>query len=118
VIEIKGRNMKKGRVNIDAPDKPTSNGNCISWDFIVGKIPQTSSEFFKKPRSLLGCNNLPIHKLFTVPSSRLLDKLWAICGVLQIDQFLSHIVVLSTIDISEKRHQPADFIQKCWLVTF
>jgi hypothetical protein len=42
---------------------------------------------------LLGCNNLSIHKLFTVESSCLLDKLWAICGVLQIDPFLSHIVV-------------------------
>ncbi len=34
--------MKKARHLLTRPE-PTSNGNCISWEFIVGKNPELHS---------------------------------------------------------------------------
>jgi hypothetical protein len=36
--------------------EPTSNGNCDSWDFIVGKNPQTYSDMGAAARSLQANN--------------------------------------------------------------
>jgi len=46
--------------------EPTINGNCDSWDFIVGKKPNTYSPKTALCRSLQARNRKLINKLFTV----------------------------------------------------
>ena len=45
--------------------EPTINGNCDSWDFIVGKKPDTYSPKTALCRSLQACNRKLINNLFT-----------------------------------------------------
>jgi hypothetical protein len=46
--------------------EPTINGNCDSWDFIVGKKPNTHIPKTPQCRSLQAHNRKLINKLFTI----------------------------------------------------
>jgi hypothetical protein len=56
--------------------EPTSNGNCDSWDFIVGKTPQTYSDMGAAARSLQA-NNI---NLFTTYQHSRGGVIWTTCG--------------------------------------
>ena len=60
--------------------EPTINGNCDSWDFIVGKLVQTYSAKSGLKGSLRHRNMLIMHKLSTCWMNNHENNMWVICG--------------------------------------
>jgi hypothetical protein len=71
---------KKGRVRKRRALKPTSNGNCSSWNFIVGKKGSAYIRRWGQQRSLQVSNMEVINNLSTRSVDEVLNNLWAICG--------------------------------------
>jgi hypothetical protein len=59
---------KRARLVVTRPE-PTINGNCDSWDFIVGKLVPLRSLQYSLGKSLLQCNTYFIHSLYTRQSA-------------------------------------------------
>ena len=65
MVDQRSGKEKRARLVATRPE-PTINGNCDSWDFIVGKLAQSHSPGFGSGRSLLLCNMKLINSLSTI----------------------------------------------------
>ena len=63
-VDQRSGKEKRARLVATRPE-PTINGNCDSWDFIVGKLAQSHSPATGLGRSLLLCNMKLINNLST-----------------------------------------------------
>jgi hypothetical protein len=85
-LNSKGERQEKRARHLLTRPEPTSNGNCISWEFIVGKNPELHSDQNSIEASLRSSNmNLSTtYSHFDKEDlEQLVGDLWITCGVNQ-----------------------------------
>jgi hypothetical protein len=80
--------------------EPTINGNCDSWEFIVGKKALGQSPYKSLKPSLQASHTEFIHNLSTESAQKQQNNLWVSCGALRGKSSESRMVVIFSPFIS------------------